>query len=335
MAEDGDMIYTVTFSPAVDYLLYLDTLRVGEIQRSEREAIYFSGKGINVSKVMHTLGVETTALGFLAGFTGRAIEDSLTADGIACDFCFLKEGNTRINVKLRHGESGSYTTDVSGGTLNVNISMKSGTETDINCQGPDVPEESVEELLQKLDALTEEDVVIVAGSARKSLPRDVYARVIARAAARGARTALDADGELLRLGLSARPYLVKPNREELSALLGRAVETDQEVLRAARELQTMGARNVLVSLGSDGAIFLSEEGEGYRMGVAKGTCVNSIGAGDSMLAGFLAEYLAGKGAEEALLTGTACGAATAFSEGLATLEEIESVRRTLRAPRRI
>ena len=329
------MIYTVTFSPSLDYLVYLDTLKVGSIQRSAREAIYFSGKGINVSKVMKTLGVETTALGFLAGFTGRAVADALEADGIACDFCFLPDGNTRINIKLRHSDAGSYTTDVSSGTLNINISMQNGNETDINAQGPNVPEEALSELLRKIDALGEEDVVIVSGSAHRSLPRDVYARVLARASARGVRTVLDADGDLFQNALSARPFLVKPNREELSALLGRAIETDKEVVRAALVLQTMGARNVLVSLGGDGSIFVSETGEAYRMGIAKGTCVNSSGAGDSMLAGFLSEYLLGKSAEDALLTGTACGAATAFSEGLATAEEIEAIRQTLRAPKRI
>ena len=329
------MIYTVTFSPAIDYLMYLDTVKVGTIQRSAREAIYFSGKGINVSKVMKTLGVETTVLGFLAGFTGRAIADELLSCGIACDFCFLPEGNTRINVKLRHGEAGSYTTAISGSTLNIDISTKSGTETDINAQGPDVPEASLEELYGKIEMLSADDVLIVSGSAQRSLPRDVYQTVLLKASERGARTVLDADGELFRNGLKARPFLVKPNREELAALLGHSVDTDRKVLAAVREVQEMGARNVLVSLGADGAIFVSESGDAYRMGVAKGTCVNSIGAGDSMLAGFLSKYLTGGSIEDALLTGTAAGAATAFSEGLATREDIEAIRKKIRAPRRI
>ena len=301
------MVYTVTFNPAVDYLVYLDDVRLGEIQRARKEAVYFSGKGINVSKVLLALGVENTALGFLAGFTGQAIADGLSAEGISTDFCFLPSGMTRINVKLRHG-----------------------METDVNCAGPDIPGESLSELYGKLQGLGTGDVLILAGSVPPSVPKTVYAETLRCVAGRGVLAAVDADGALLGNSLEMRPFLVKPNREELSTLLGRALATDETLIEGAKELQMRGARNVLLSLGGDGAIFLGESGEIYRMGVAEGNCVNSIGAGDSMLAGFLAGYLqSGGDFRYALRLGTAAGAASAFSEGLATKQNIDEIMCTL------
>ena len=306
------MIYTVTMNPAVDYLVYLDALRVGEIQRSAGEAFYFSGKGINVSKLLRTLGLESTALGFLAGFTGRAIADDLAACGIAQDFCFLPSGSTRINVKIRHH-----------------------AETDLNCKGPEVPSASLLAFFGKLDGVRSGDLLVLSGSTARGLPKTVYADVLRAVAGRGVRTVVDADGELLWNALPESPFLVKPNREELSALLGRPLTTDADVLDGARELQRRGAQNVLVSLGGDGAILLTDAGAVYRMGVARGECVNSIGAGDSMLAGFLAGLLQTGDPGYALCLGTAAGAATAFSEGLATGEQIEEILRTLPPPERI
>ena len=290
------MICTLTFNPAIDYLVYLDAVKVGEIQRSTGEAIYFSGKGINVSKVMKTLGVETTALGFLAGFTGRAIADELLSCGIACDFCFLPEGNTRINVKLRHAP------------------MDGATETDVNAQGPRIPEESLEELYGKIGALTEEDVLIISGSAPKTLPRDVYRTVLLKASERGARTVLDADGDLFRNGLGARPFLVKPNREELSALLSRPLPTDADILSAVSALRTMGARNVLVSLGAHGAVLARGEGC-YLVDAPEVQVSSTVGAGDSSIAGFISAYLDGEDGEGMLKRAVAFGSAACMTFG--------------------
>lgn len=303
------MVYTVTFNPAVDYLVYLDDLRAGEIRRAKREAVYFSGKGINVSKVLTCLGVENTALGFLAGFTGRAIADALEQEGIRGDFCYLPSGMTRINVKLRHG-----------------------METDINCSGPDIPEESLAELYEKLKNLKADDLLILSGSIPPSLSKNVYSDILGTVGARGVRTVVDADGALLLNALPRQPFLIKPNREELSAVLGRELCSERELIRGAQKLQAFGARNVLLSLGGDGAILCTEAGDIYRMGVAEGVCVNSIGAGDSMLAGFVAGYLSSGGDfAYALRLGTAAGAASAFSEGLATKEKIEAIMKNLSA----
>lgn len=306
------MVYTVTFNPAVDYLVYLSEMKLGAVQRADREVYYFSGKGINASKVLTALGVENTALGFLAGFTGRAIADALTAEGIRHDFSYLPSGNTRINVKIRHG-----------------------METDLNCQGPDIPKSAIEAFYEKLKALQAGDLLILAGSVPKSLPKTVYADVMRQVEGRGVTVIVDADGDLLRNALSCRPFLIKPNREELEALLGREMDSEDALTEGARELQRRGARNVLVSLGGDGAILLSESGEVYRMDAAQGDCVNSIGAGDSMLAGFVAGYLGSGGdLSHALRLGTASGAATAFSEGMATRDAIEAILKSLPAPKK-
>lgn len=307
------MVYTVTFNPAVDYLVYLSDIRIGEIQRADSEAYYFSGKGINVSKVLHTLGIPNVATGFLAGFTGRAIADALEAEGIEQDFCFLPSGNTRINVKIRHGK-----------------------ETDLNCCGPVIPASSLYALYEKLDRLCDDDILILSGSVPKSVPKAVYAEVLRRVSRTGVLTVVDADGELLQNALPQCPFLIKPNREELSALLHTPMECDATLLFGAKELQHRGARNVLISLGGDGAMLCTEDGAVYRIGAAVGQCVNSIGAGDSMLAGFLAGYLThGGDFTEALRLGTAAGAASAFSEGLGTKEQIEKLLLGIPKPQRI
>lgn len=306
------MVYTLTMNPAIDYTVYLDELRVGEIQRACREGICFGGKGINVSRVLTVLGVENVALGFLAGFTGRAIADGLSAEGLRTDFCFLPSGMTRINVKLRHG-----------------------TETDVNCTGADISAEALTGLCDKLEVLREGDVLVLAGSTPRGISKTVYADILALVSGRGILSVVDADGELLLRSLPCAPFLIKPNREELESVLGRSLKDDRSVVDGARELQRCGARNVLVSLGGDGALLLTESGEVYRMDAAAGECVNSVGAGDSMLAGFIAGYLASSGnVEYALRLGTAAGAASAFSEGLATREGIDAILRTLPDARR-
>ena len=309
------MIYTVTLNPAVDYLVYLDRLACGEIQRSTSEAFYFSGKGINVSKVLKTLGMPALALGFLSGFTGRAIADAMREEEIPADFCMLPSscGNTRINVKLRHGE-----------------------ETDVNCTGPVIPDSALSSLKEKLSCAQKGDVVILSGSVPASLPKTVYADLLRLISDKDIVTVVDADGDLFTNALSYRPFLVKPNDEELVRVTGMPCSSDDEVLRAAAVLQKRGARNVLVSLGSRGAILLTEGGEAYRMGVAEGKLYNSIGAGDSMLAGFLAGYLqSGGDFASALRLGTATGGATAFSEGLCTKEAVDALLQDLPQPMKI
>lgn len=292
------MIYTVTFNPAIDYVVTVGEIRQGAVNRTEREEIFFGGKGINVSFVLAELGVPSRALGFTAGFTGRAIEDGVREMGVDVDFVRLKSGNSRINVKLR-----------------------SGRETEINGQGPDISPDDIAELYRKLDCASSGDTVILAGSIPKSLPADIYQLILERLSGRGIRTVVDATGQLLLNVLRFRPFLIKPNDQELGELFGKELRTDEEICYCAGQLQEMGARNVLVSMAEKGAILLDENGDIHRCGVCKGTVRNSVGAGDSMLAGFIAGCEKG-GYDHALKLGTACGGATAFSEGLAKKELI-------------
>lgn len=293
------MVYTVTFNPAIDYTVSLTQLRSGAVNRAQSEWVRFGGKGINVSTVLNELGVPNVALGFLAGFTGEAIEQGLAAAGIHTDFVRLPEGLTRINVKI-----------------------KAGQETEVNGRGPDIGPQAMEALLQKLDALGEGDVLVLAGSVPASLPSDTYQRILARLEGRGVCAVVDAEQELLCGVLAYRPFLIKPNQAELGAIFGRALATDEEVRACAAQLQQRGARNVLVSMAGDGAMLLSEEGRVYRIGTPRGTVVDSVGAGDSMVAGFLAGWLQAGSYEQALRLGAAAGSATAFSPGLAKRGEV-------------
>lgn len=296
------MIYTVTFNPALDYVVFLDGLKLGDINRTTRESIYYGGKGINVSTILNTLGMETTALGFVAGFTGKAIEDGLNAQGMHTDFIHLPEGNSRINVKVKHGD-----------------------ETEINGQGPVITQEAIDALFEKLNALREENVLVLAGSIPNTLPEDIYERILAALSGKGIRIAVDATKDLLLNVLKYHPFLIKPNNHELGEMFHTVCDTREDIEHYARELQKMGARNVLISMAGDGAILITEDGGSIRMGTPKGKVVNSVGAGDSMVAGFLAGYLKNGNYEEALKTGTAAGSATAFSEGLASREMFEKM----------
>ncbi len=300
------MIYTVTFNPALDYIVFLDEMKPGDVNRSTREAIYYGGKGINVSVVLNELGLETTALGFVAGFTGKAIEDGLAAMGIRTDFIHLKEGNSRINVKVKHGE-----------------------ETEINGQGPVIGEEAIEELFGKLDQLTDEDILVCAGSIPNTLPSDIYEKILAHLAPKGIRVVVDATKDLLGNVLKYHPFLIKPNNHELGEMFGTVCKTNEEIIYYAGKLQEKGAQNVLISMAGDGAILLTKDGETIQMGTPKGKVVNSVGAGDSMVAGFVAGYLKNGNYKEALTMGTAAGSATAFSEGLATVEKIQEMLKQL------
>lgn len=295
------MIYTVTFSPAIDYVVYMDDLKKGETNRSNRETYYFGGKGINVSAVLTQLGIENTAMGFVSGFTGEALEKGLKEQGIATDFVHLEAGITRINIKI-----------------------KTGRETEINTQGAAITEEKLEELLEKLDRLKEGDTLVVSGNIPNTLPENIYDVMLERLSGRGIRYVADATGQLLKSILKYRPFFIKPNKDELEELMGITVRTEEDLRNAAEKLQELGACNVLVSLGKDGAYLLCENGTEYRMKAIRQQAKNTVGAGDSMVAGFLAGYLESGDYEKALKLGVAAGSATACSEGLATKEKIEA-----------
>ena len=297
------MIYTVTFNPAIDYVVRLDApLEVGEVNRAKGEDCVLGGKGINVSGVLAELGCKSVALGFVAGETGAWLERGLAAQGIDTDFIHLEKGMTRINVKI-----------------------KAGQETELNGAGPDIPERAMEALEAKLDTLKEGDILILAGSIPASLSQTTYERLLARLDGKGVRAVVDATRDLLVNVLQYHPFLIKPNNHELGEIVGKVLKSDEEIVAAAKTLQEKGARNVLVSMAGDGALLLDEQGEVHRIGTPKGKVVNSVGAGDSMVAGFVAGYLQTGDYKTALRLGTACGSATAFSLGLAKKNDIDEL----------
>ena len=298
------MIYTLTLNPALDYVMRLPSVKEGETNRAVSTDLQFGGKGVNVSLVLSELGVENTALGFAAGFTGAALTAYLTERGIRADFIPLPEGLTRINVKLKTPE-GAY------------------PETEINAAGPNIPADCMDALYPKLDSLTEGDTLVLAGSIPSSLPKDTYRAIIERLAGRGIRFVVDAEGALLTETLPYRPFLIKPNRAELEGIMGRELPTDNDLKEAAAEMQRRGAVNVLISLGGDGALLLDENGEYHRANALPVIPVNTVGAGDSTVAGFLAGV--GFGYEYALKLAMACGGATAAGEGLATASLIQAL----------
>ncbi|MBQ1518437.1 MAG: 1-phosphofructokinase [Ruminococcus sp.] len=295
------MVYTVTFNPAIDYVVHTVEMRLGEVNRSSSEEMYFGGKGINVSIVLNELGTPSIALGFTAGFTGEAIENGINAMGIKSDFVRLKTGNSRINVKIKAGE-----------------------ETELNGQGPHIDDEALEALFVKLDKLSDGDTLVLAGSIPSSLPSDIYERIMQRLSDRKIRTVVDATNDLLLNVLKYKPFLIKPNNHELGEMFGVTLSEDEEIERYARKLKDMGAINVLISMAGDGAMLIDENGKCHRCGVCKGKVRNSVGAGDSMVAGFLTGAQNGD-YEYALKLGTAAGGATAFSDGLAVKTKIEEL----------
>lgn len=299
------MVYTVTFNPAIDYVVHIGEMKLGATNRSEREEMYFGGKGINVSIVLRELGIASKALGFMAGFTGEAIEKGLADMGIDTDFVRLKNGNSRINVKI-----------------------KSAEETELNGQGPDIDDKAIKALFEKLDTLSDGDTLILAGSIPSSLPSDIYEQILAKLSEKKIKVVVDATKDLLLNVLKYKPFLVKPNNHELGEMFGVELKSDANIEKYARKLQEMGAVNVLISMAGDGAMLIDEHGKMHRCGVCKGKVKNSVGAGDSMVAGFTAGSLQGD-YEYALKLGTAAGAATAFSDGLATKEKIAELLETL------
>ena len=299
------MIYTVTFNPAIDYIVHTGTMQVGQVNRSQGEELYFGGKGINVSFVLHELGLPSKALGFVAGFTGAAIEAGIQEQGIATEFVHLDSGFSRINVKI-----------------------KSGEETELNGQGPNISEAAVAELFEKLNQLQDGDVLILAGSIPNTMPADSYEKILAHLSDKKIKVVVDATKDLLLKVLPYHPFLIKPNNHELGELFGVTLHSIEEIATYAKKLQEMGAQNVLISMAGDGALLIDETGKQHVCGVCKGTVKNSVGAGDSMVAGFVAGSMYGD-YEAALKLGTAAGGATAFSEGLAQRAEIERLLQQL------
>lgn len=295
------MIYTVTFNPAIDYVVRTGEMKVGVVNRTESEEIYFGGKGLNVSIILNELEIKSEALGFVAGFTGEAIENGMAKDGIKTDFVHLNNGFSRINVKIQ-----------------------SSFETEINGQGPEISEENIEELFKKLNKIQDGDTIVLAGSIPASLPSDIYERILEYLKNKKIRAIVDATGDLLMNVLKYKPFLIKPNNFELEEIFGVELKTAEDVSEYALKLKEMGAVNVLVSMAGDGAILADENGKIHACGVCSGTVKNSVGAGDSMVAGFIAGCEK-KSYEYALKLGTAAGGATAFSDGLAKKDLIYSL----------
>lgn len=293
------MIYTVTLNPSLDYVVSVDGFAAGKLNRTQQTHVFPGGKGINVSIVLQNLGIPSRALGFLAGFTGREIQRMLQDYGCACDFIDLPEGLSRINMKI-----------------------KSDSETEVNGEGPAIPNAQFQMLLQQLDTLQPGDTLVLAGSVPKSVPEDVYERICARLSERGVRFVVDASGPLLQNVLRYHPFLIKPNDVELGELFGVTIHSDEQIVDCARQLQRMGAQHVLVSLAGDGALLVTADGQTLRQRPPQGTVVNSVGAGDSMVAGFLAGLAQGMDMVGALSLAICAGSATAFTHWLAGREEI-------------
>lgn len=302
------MIYTVTFNPSLDYIVSVSDFELGMTNRTTSELILPGGKGINVSTVLKNLGIDSTALGFVAGFTGEEISRRLTELGIHTDFIKIAQGNSRINMKL-----------------------KSIDGTEINGAGPVISESALKELMNRLNSMQEGDICILAGSIPASMPDDIYREIMKLVSGRKILMVVDATKDLLLNVLKYRPFLIKPNNHELGEIFNVHLKTREEVLPYARKLQEKGAKNVLVSMAGEGAVLVAEDGSTYLAKAPKGKLVNAVGAGDSMVAGFVAGWLEQNNYEHAFRMGIASGSASAFSEYLATREEIENVYRTIQS----
>ncbi|MGN1387149.1 MAG: 1-phosphofructokinase [Bacillus sp. (in: firmicutes)] len=294
------MIYTVTLNPSIDYIVEVDHFQLDHLNRIDRESKFPGGKGINVSRVLNTIDVPSKALGFLGGFTGGFIQDTLENEGVQTDFVKVKD-DSRINIKLKTGE-----------------------ETELNGQGPALTAENIEELNSKLEALQEGDILVLAGSIPPSLPNTFYSELTQKFSARGVKVVVDAGGKILAEVLKDKPFLVKPNHHELSELFGTKITTVEEVIPYGKKVVEMGAQNVIVSMAGDGALLFTN-GEVYTATIPKGKVLNSVGAGDSLVAGFIGTYAKEQDFVKAFQTAVATGSATAFSQDLATKEKIDSL----------
>lgn len=296
------MVYTVTFNPAMDYVMQVNNMNEKDINRSEKEKMFYGGKGINVSSVLTQLDIENTATGFLAGFTGSELERMLEADNINTDFVHLKTGFTRINVKI-----------------------KSEKELDINAHGPDISEQDIDELLNKLKKIKPGDYLVLAGSVPPSLSDDIYEKILEHFTDKDINVVVDTTGNLLKNILKYKPFLIKPNHHELGEIFSVDINSTQDVIRHAKKLQEMGAKNVLVSRAKDGATLIDENGNVISVTNAPGKIVSSVGCGDSMVAGFIAGYIESESYEKALRLGAVCANATAFSSSIAKKKEIDKM----------
>lgn len=300
------MIYTVTFNPSLDYIVSCDDFILGQTNRTTKEIIYPGGKGINVSIVLRNLGLDTTALGFLAGFTGGEIKRLILKEGIKNEMIEVNNGFSRINIKLR-----------------------SSQESELNGMGPSIDEQSIKKLYQKLDNLTSDDILVLAGSIPSSMPSNIYSDIMDYLKDKNMKIVVDATKDLLLNVIPYKPFLIKPNNHELGELFNVELNTREEVVPYARKLQELGARNVLVSLAGEGAVLVDENGEIYSSKAPKGKVINSVGAGDSMVAGFLYGYKTFNNYNEAFKYGVCTGSASAFSEQLAKLDEVIDLYKNL------
>lgn len=296
------MVYTVTFNPAMDYVMQVNNMNEKDINRSEEEKMFYGGKGINVSSVLTQLNIENTATGFLAGFTGNELERMLKTDNINTDFVHLKTGFTRINVKI-----------------------KSEKELNINAHGPNISEQNIDELLNKLKKIKSGDYLVLAGSVPPSLSDDIYEKILEHFTDKDINVVVDTTGNLLKNILKYKPFLIKPNHHELGEIFSVDINSTQDVIRYAKKLQEIGAKNVLVSRAKDGATLIDENGNVISVTNAPGKIVSSVGCGDSMVAGFIAGYIESENYEKALRLGAVCANATAFSSSIAKKKEIDNM----------
>ena len=296
------MIYTITFNPALDYISQVENFKIGKINRTKTEKILPGGKGLNVSTVLKNLGIESTALGFIAGFTGKELKRNIEEKGIKTDFIKVEKGITRINVKISSNE-----------------------ETALNGNGPEITEEDINKLLEKIEKITKEDMVILAGNIPRCINNDIYEIICKTLERNNVTFVVDATKELLINVLKYKPFLIKPNKEELEETFKEKIETKEEIIVHAKKLQLIGAQNVLISLGGEGAILLTTEGKEFYSKAPKGKVLNTVGAGDSMVAGFIAGYEKSGDFEQAFKMGIATGSASSFSMNLATAEEVANL----------
>ena len=302
------MIYTVTFNPSLDYIVSMKDFQMGKTNRTCAEQMLPGGKGINVSTVLQNLGIETVALGFTAGFTGEEILKKMKGIGFHCDFIQIKNGFSRINIKMK---------DFDG--------------TEINGQGPSISKQDIDRLMEKLDQLKEGDLLVLAGSIPESMPDSIYHDILAHLSGRGIRFVVDATKNLLLNVLEYHPFLIKPNNHELGEIFDVTLTTREEVIPYAKKLQEKGARNVLVSMAGEGAVLAAENGEVFMQPAPKGKLVNAVGAGDSMVAGFVAGWAQKQDYRHAFHMGISAGSASAYSDLLATKEEIYKIYDALNA----
>jgi 1-phosphofructokinase len=300
------VIYTVTFNPSLDYIVSVDHFTTGKVNRTNKEIMYPGGKGINVSLVLKNLGFQSTALGFMAGFTGQEIARLLDVQGVQSDFITVKEGISRINVKLRSDE-----------------------ESEINGMGPAISDADIKELYAKLDKLQDGDVLVLAGSIPSVMPSSMYMDIMKHLSDKKLDIVVDATNDLLVNVLQYHPFLIKPNNHELGEIFGVELNTRDEVVPYAKKMQERGARNVLISMAVEGAVLVTEDGQVFQSEPPKGTLMNSVGAGDSMVAGFIAGYLDSKDYEQAFYMGVCTGSASAFSEELATKDGVSALLKQL------